>query len=50
MGYSPWGPKESDMTEATEHTRREEAEGFVHPPISASAPCPQSLSEQKLQF
>ena len=19
MGYSPWGPKESDMTEATEH-------------------------------
>ena len=21
VGYSPWGPKESDMTEATEHTR-----------------------------
>ena len=20
VGYSPWGPKESDMTEATEHT------------------------------
>ena len=22
MGYSPWGCKESGMTEATEHTRR----------------------------
>ena len=29
MGYSPWGRKESDMTEATEHTRKAELKESV---------------------
>ena len=27
MGYSPWGPKESDMTEATQQAHKQ----HVHP-------------------
>ena len=26
--YSPWGPTESDMTEATQHTRQGDGEGL----------------------
>ena len=51
MGYSPWGRKESDMTEATQHVRLKArlwvkpgawpAAGF--PRLSSPSPCPAGL-------
>ena len=29
VGYSPWGPKEMDMTEVTEHKHKKDAVCFL---------------------
>ena len=43
MGYSPWGSKESDMTEVTEYTR-------AHTHTHTHTHCCKEGSENKQQF
>ena len=43
MGYSPWGLKESDTTEATEHARTQPQAGvpkISNPDLSTFSPPP----------
>ena len=39
MGYSPWGHKESDTTEVTEHTRVHGFHALSRPTALPISPC-----------
>ena len=48
MGYSPWGRKESDKTEATLHTHTASIRDLLHGSVVKNSPAMQEL--QKMQF